>query len=415
MLRIIDSLAEYNVRLAELDSLLTAEPLAGSPTADRVKLLAVLLERFEDEHLGPATTDPIAAIEFRMEQLNLGPRDLEPYLGSRSKVSEILSGKRSLTRAMAQALHHGLGIPAEALLSQEDGLNADASTDWTRFPIREMVKRGWLTLKTAMPTNAPEIRSVLEPYFLFGGANQLTPALLRTGSHVRTGRAPDPYALTAWTARVMHRASEAPARTPQPLEFSAEWTRDFVRLSTADDAIVRVRSMLRERGVLLLVEPHLNRTRLDGAALLAPNGWAVIALTLRFDRIDHFWFTLLHELAHLLLHTRAIASSAATIIETVRFFDDLDAPGGTDPIEVEADDFAREALVPRAQWDQSAVAFTPSTESVALLARDLQIHPAIVAGRARHEFHDFRMLKNLVGHDAILNQYPDIASWSAIP
>ena len=67
---------------------------------------------------------PVAAIEFRMEQAGLANRDLMPFIGGRSKVSEVLSGKRPITMSMARALHRHLGIPAEVLI-QEPGARFD--------------------------------------------------------------------------------------------------------------------------------------------------------------------------------------------------------------------------------------------------------------------------------------------------
>jgi HTH-type transcriptional regulator/antitoxin HigA len=64
--------------------------------------------------------DPVEAITFRMEQMGLTRKDLERYIGSRSKVSEVLSGKRRLSLTMIRALHEGLGIPAEVLLGRPD-------------------------------------------------------------------------------------------------------------------------------------------------------------------------------------------------------------------------------------------------------------------------------------------------------
>src|SRR5260370_23591430 len=79
-----------------------------------------------------------------MEQQGLKQRDLVPYIGSPSKVSEVLSGKRPLTLSMMRSLHSHLGIPANVLLhgagSQEEN---NEEIDWERFPVKEMAARGW--------------------------------------------------------------------------------------------------------------------------------------------------------------------------------------------------------------------------------------------------------------------------------
>src|SRR5437762_2900582 len=84
------------------------------------------------------TASAIGAIEFRLEQAGLSQRDLVPFIGSRAKVSEVLSGKRRITMPMARALHEHLGISAEVLLQEPGASLADplAGIEWNRFPIK---------------------------------------------------------------------------------------------------------------------------------------------------------------------------------------------------------------------------------------------------------------------------------------
>jgi HTH-type transcriptional regulator / antitoxin HigA len=111
--------ADYEAMLLRIESLMDAE--AGTPEADELEVLAMLVELYEEEHFPMSWPDPIEAIRFRMDQAGLTARDLIPLLGSRAKVSEVLSGKRSLTLQMIRALHEHLGIPAEVLLRQPGG------------------------------------------------------------------------------------------------------------------------------------------------------------------------------------------------------------------------------------------------------------------------------------------------------
>ena len=126
----------------------------------------------------------------------------------------------------------------------------------------------------------------------------------------------------------------------------------------------------------------------------------MIGLTLRYDRIDNFWFTLLHELAHVGLH-----------LDNDRgdwFVDDLTLPnpeGGEDPAETEADERARDALIPPEAWEASPVRVKPSAVSVINLALTLGIHPAIVAGRVRHERGNYRLLSQFVGTGEVRRQF----------
>ena len=114
--KVIKTKAEYEAALARIDKLMDAAP--KTPEGDELELLSLLVHDYEEKKLPIDKPDPISAIRFRMEQQGLAPTDLVPLLGSRSRVSEILSGKRDLSLKMIRALVVGLRIPAELLLGQ---------------------------------------------------------------------------------------------------------------------------------------------------------------------------------------------------------------------------------------------------------------------------------------------------------
>jgi HTH-type transcriptional regulator/antitoxin HigA len=88
-----------------------------TPEGDELDLLCTLVESYEMKHYPIAPPDPIDAIKFRMEQMGMTNADMVKYLGSQSRVSEILNGKRKLTLKMVKSLYKGLNIPAEILLA----------------------------------------------------------------------------------------------------------------------------------------------------------------------------------------------------------------------------------------------------------------------------------------------------------
>jgi HTH-type transcriptional regulator / antitoxin HigA len=116
MAKLIKNRQEYRSALRRVEEIMDARP--GTAEGDELELLAALIEIYEEKHAPVPPPDPIEAIRFRMEQENLRPQDLVPLLGSRSRVSEILNGKRSLTLTMIRRLHQSLGIPAEILLGE---------------------------------------------------------------------------------------------------------------------------------------------------------------------------------------------------------------------------------------------------------------------------------------------------------
>lgn len=111
----IRSQEDLTAAFARIEQLWGAD--IGSPEGDELEILALLIEKYEDEHYPMPPSDPIEAIKFRMEQQGLTPRDLEPFIGTSGRVSEVLNRKRKLSLSMIKRLHDGLQIPYESLLA----------------------------------------------------------------------------------------------------------------------------------------------------------------------------------------------------------------------------------------------------------------------------------------------------------
>ncbi len=404
--KVIKTETEYEAALNEIETLMELNPQYGTESTNRIELLSLLIQDYESKMYPMDLPDPIDAILFRMEQQDLTPRDLVPYLGSRSKVSEILARKRPLTLSMVKALHSGLGIPAKVLLQEQKNLEEQEqpAIEWARFPIKEMLRRGWIQADlTQLNRRVEEIlRDFFAPLEPLLPITQAT--LYRRTNHIRSGRQMDDYALTAWTARVMMRAMENhPSHEYDHGAMGIDFMRQLVKLSVSDEGPLLARQFLHEHGIALIIEPHLPGTHLDGAALMVHEEMPVIGLSLRFDRLDNFWFSLMHELAHIALHFGN---------EITRFYDDLevdlDVNYQEDSRERDADDLAREALIPQSAWIKSAASKLRSPNAAQSLAEKLEIHPSIVAGRMRYEFKAYRLFPNLVGYYEVRKLFPEV-------
>ncbi len=110
--------ANYEAALEELETLMSAEP--DTPEGDRLDVLTTLVEAWEEKHHGIEGPDPIDAILHRLEALGLARKDLEPMIGTRARVSEVLSRKRPLTINMIRRLNKEMRIPAEVLIRPYD-------------------------------------------------------------------------------------------------------------------------------------------------------------------------------------------------------------------------------------------------------------------------------------------------------
>ena len=117
-IKILKTEKEYNASLERIEALMDAPP--GSAEEEELELLALLVEKYEQEHYPIELPDPVEAIKFRMEQEGLTRKDMIKYLGSQSKVSEVLNYKRPLSLTMIRALNVGLNIPAEVLIQRPE-------------------------------------------------------------------------------------------------------------------------------------------------------------------------------------------------------------------------------------------------------------------------------------------------------
>ncbi len=385
--KVIKTEEEYEATLERIEALMDATP--GTPEGDELELLVTLVELYEENVYPIALPSPLTAIKFRMEQQGLKQKDLIPFLGSRSKVSEVLAGKRPLSLAMIRQLHTGLGIPAEVLL-QEPGAEIPAPTtdmEWEKFPVAEMIKRKWLDFTGSAAEAKERAEELITTWaaplgdFAFQHAAQLR-------QHVRGNGQTDDYALTAWRIRISLLAIQQELPKYQPGTISHEFAHELVQLSFLENGPLLAREFLQKNGIRFVVERHLPKTHLDGAALRLPDGSPVAALTLRYDRVDNFWFTLCHELAHLALHQGEDGWEV--------FLDDLENREVND-IEGEADLWATEALIPAKKWDASGLSQHATVEAVLGFAKKHRVHPAIPAGRIRRERRNYKLFNRLVG------------------
>jgi HTH-type transcriptional regulator / antitoxin HigA len=400
--RVIHSEEQYEAYLEEAEKLASRDPLPGSNEAERLELLAVLLENYERKNFKFPEVNPVQAIRFRMEEQHLQQKDLVPFIGSTSRVSEVLSGQRRLTVDMIRALSAGLGIPADVLVGRPDVSEPDDSAvPLEKLPYKEMHKRGYFAdIAKGQQVNA---REQLKLFLAQIGVVQPQTFLFRRTLNVGSKRPANKYAIYAWIIRVLvkSRKRRASLNAYDRSRLTDAALKDVARLSWSARGPLLAEELLGQLGVSLVIEPHLPQTRLDGAALLDEDGTPVVALTLRRDQIDAFWFTLMHELIHVQRHLKN---------DRETFVDDTQIEEEQDPREREANRAAADILIPRNIWRRSD-AFLKRTDvdAIKALAYELRIHPAIVAGRIQRDTGNYKILNDLVGRREIKRLFPDAA------
>ena len=115
-LKILKTEKDYDKALNRIDELMELNQKLGTPESDELEILALLVEKYEELNWNIETPDPIEAIKYRMEEMNLKQKDLIPYIGNKSKVSELLNRKISLSLTMVRNLSQALHIPVETLV-----------------------------------------------------------------------------------------------------------------------------------------------------------------------------------------------------------------------------------------------------------------------------------------------------------
>ncbi|TAT96167.1 ImmA/IrrE family metallo-endopeptidase (plasmid) [Rhizobium ruizarguesonis] len=379
-IRPIRNEADHEAALARVRELMSLDDQAA---IDEVDVLQTLIEKWERAKFKVRAVSPSEAIRFRMQQLGLKPRDLEAYIGAKSRVSEILGGRRQLTVDQIRALNTHLGIPLELLVGAIKYEPSAGITTTSAAAVEKLRRLGVM-----------KARETIEAFLARATAVAPDVKMLRKTRTERTNAKTDFGALEAWCAAVMLKAEGVePRRGAQP---NVSHGRELAQISRDPNWPDALKRYLASIGVVFIVLEHLPGTYLDGAAMRRADGTPVIAITVRHDRLDNFWFTLLHEFAHVVLHL----NKAMPLI-----LDDLDV-NSSEGIEAQADEYARNALIPAEIWKKH-VTDDMDTADVEELGALAGVHAAIVAGRWRYENSDYRKFARILGRgevrDALLS------------
>ena len=409
---------EIEAEIADLDTALSSEQtlkaiVSGLPRevvegvrrslATERRELSAALAAYEEAKRGHAAQlkkqadgDPGALLIAARIIRRLSQKDLARKLGLQEQQIQRYEAERyeSISLARYRKVAHVLGVRLSGDIEPRHkewtfACSSPSSEELSRV-LRHARANGWLEGDGPDEKAVSQLKRQVADHVSCHG----TPSLLRTGLNVvdHTGD----WTLLFWKAQVTRVAERIIAeRKPVYRSMDVSWLVDLVRLSRLDDGPARARDMLLEHGIVLVTEPCIAGMEVDGAAFLVDDG-PVIGMTLRRDRLDNFWFTLLHEIAHVVLHYRTGLSAG--------FFDDDVTAKGVDELEEEANDFAGNLLLPDEVWTRSPARIARTAEPVEKLARRLSIHPAIVFGRIRLERDDYSLFSNKIGHGLVRRQ-----------
>lgn len=352
---------------------------------------------------------PISPGEILKEELEARDwtqRDFAEIIGRPVQVvSEIISGKKAITPETAILFGEAFGTSAELWLNLESSYRLDLLHQkqqkldlvsrkaelYSRAPIKELIKLGWIQASESIDELKEEVLNFLGIIDL----NEKSPLIAK---FCRTFKGNfDSPSLEAWVRMAVIEASRKSC-----LDFNRRKLKRaipaLISLSADETLTSQVPQKLSELGVRMVFVPHLPKTKVDGAAFWLDKNSPVIALSLRLNRVDNFWFTLMHEIAHILEGYHNEKPYMDTDLLKPR--DSLISDKPQDEDEKQANKMARDWLIPQEQFDLF-VANTNryfSRKMVLDLAKELGIHPAIVVGRLQYEERiPYTNLRNLLG------------------
>lgn len=333
---------------------------------------------------------PGRLLQREIDARGLSQAQLAAQTGLSTKhINLLIKGHASLSPDVAIALEQVLGSQAETWLRMEVGFQAhearvarseslEGLEAWiARFPADVLSSIG----VTRRQESSRESVSRLLAFFRVATPAAFERTWLEPQASYKRSQAHeiDPYGTALWLRMAEVRAEVMAFEAP---EYDQVVLKEVVRqlppLTTQDvaEAFTRARDLLLSAGVLLVFVPEFPRTRISGVTRWV-NGRPLVAVTSRYKYFDSFWFTLLHELGHVLLHPKR-----STYIDVAgRAQDDDDAQ------ETAANRFAEDLLVPRELKAEVMNASTP--DAIRQIAMKLGVSPGVIAGQHAFLSHDW--------------------------
>ena len=355
--------------------------------------------------------------EFLREELEArewSQQELADILGRPARlISEVIAGKRAITPETARGLADAFGISAEYWMNLEsqyqlskvkiDNNNvARKSYLYSKFPVREMLKRGWI--RTSENINVLEQRFC--EFFDITSMN-MQPMLSHYAKKTDADMDVTPLQL-AWLFRVRSMANQqiVPSYSREKLVLAVEQLKTLV---LSPEEVRHTPRILAEAGVRLVFVEAMSGSKLDGACFWLSDTRPVIGMTLRFDRIDNFWFVLRHEIEHILQEDGK--ENGAIIDIDVGFVNTA-----LSDCEIRANKAGAEFCVPQDQLDNFIDRVQPyfSEQKVLLFAQRINVHPGLVVGQLQRKLdrHDF-LRKHQVKIRASVLSSADADGWGS--
>ena len=333
------------------------------------------------------TFSPGEYIRDELEARGWTQSDLAEIMGRPiPMVNEITNGKRAITLKTAQGLGEAFETGPEFWINLQSIYTAGQANRpataiakraslYSIAPVREMIRRGWIE----EPNNVDALAESLKSFFEVDSLDEELPLVPHAARKSVSYGVVTPE-LRAW----LHRAYKLAQNITAGVFSNSGLDEVFERLSRIRHAAEETRHVsriLNDAGIRFVVLQHLARTRIDGTCLWLNEKSPVVVISLRYDRLDWFWFTLLHELQHVKARDGLGESNQPLDVDLVgrKAIKTEEKPAS----EQYADRFAEDFLVPKTELDDFIARVRPlySKERITDFARRIGVHPALVVGQ----------------------------------
>lgn len=323
-------------------------------------------------------------IRDELEERGWTQSDLAEIMGRpKLAINMIVAGKKGITPETATELASAFGTSAEFWLNLDSAYKlsrVEVEKDEIRkraelfslAPVKEMQKRGWIKVGDS-PT---ELEAALKDFFCTDNLSRLPDLKVAARTSASQGLISSPEQIV-WCFQALRRAKDISAAKFSTAAFS-DHLAELRGLAAFAEEARKVPRTLAKMGIRFVVVEHLPKTKIDGAALWLDKDTPVVAVSLRYDRIDFFWHTLCHELSHI-RHKDSVLDEGLV--------DDKEAAkGANNEIERRANAEAAAMLIPEQKIKSFILRVKPyySKQRIVQLANMLKIHPGIVAGQLQY-------------------------------
>ena len=335
--------------------------------------------------INPEAFAPGDYIREELEARGWSQLDLAEILGRPAQaVNEIIAGKRSITPDTAKALGEAFGTSAQvwmnldsayqlAQLSDQSNVVARKAKLYEIAPLKDIQKRGWIETSSSV--------DILEAQVMkFYGTRTLDePITLKYAARKSTDYSSLTPPQLAWLCRARNLAVGVPVATRFSAKTFEVALAELAKLRMEPEEIRHVPKVLAEAGIRFLIVAPLPHTKVDGVTFWLADDQPVIALSFRYDRIDWFWHTLMHEMGHV----KKGEGKENPTVDTELVGADAQSHEDKPESEREADQFAASFLVSPVELDRFIDRVHPlySKTKISMFAKRLLVHPGIVVGQ----------------------------------